>query len=92
MTISINGVEIETLRISDCPADARGALSYINGHPGIYGYLHNVTVDPSSVLNAGTLTIRYEVKADAEAKGGLALYGARIGRYPTGPHLLIRQK
>ena len=92
VTISINGVEIETLRIPDCPADARGALSYINGHPGIYGYLHNVKVDPSSVLNAGTLTIRYEVKADAEAKGGLALYGARIGRYPTGPHLLIRQK
>ena len=92
VTISINGVDIETLRIPDCPADARGALSYINGHPGIYGYLHNVKVDPSSVLNAGTLTIRYEVKADAEAKGGFALYGARIGRYPTGPHLFIRRK
>ena len=92
VTISVNGVEIETVRILDCPADARGALSYINGHPGIYGYLHNVKIDPSSVLNARTLTIRYEVKANAEAKGGFALYGTRIGRYPTGPHLLIRRK
>ena len=94
VTLSTNGVEIDTIRIPDCPADARGALSYIHGEPGIYGYLHNVKVDPSLILNgkADTLTIRYEVKADAEAKGGFALYGARMGRYPAGPHLLIRQK
>ena len=94
VTLSVNGVEIDTLRIPDCPADARGVLSYIHGEPGIYGYLHNVKVDPSLLLNgkAGTLTVRYEVKADAEAKGGFTLYGARMGRYPTGPHLLIRRK
>ncbi len=94
VTISVNGVEIETVRIPDCPADTRGALSYINGQPGIYGYLHNVKVDPSTILGGktDTLTIRYEVKADAEAQGGFALYGARVGRYPTAPHLLIRRK
>ena len=94
VTISVNGVEIDTIRIPDCPADARGVLSYIHGEPGIYGYLYNVKVDPSLILNGKTdiLTVRYEVKADAEAKGGFALYGARRGRYPTGPHLLIRQK
>ena len=94
VTISVNGAEIDTIRIPDCPADARGVLSYIHGQPGIYGYLYNIKLDPSIVLNgkADTLSIRYEVKADAEAKGGFALYGARMGRYPTGPHLLIRQK
>ena len=94
VTISVNGVEIDTIRIPDCPADARGVLSYIHGQPGIYGYLHNVKVDPSLVLNGktDTLRVRYEVKADAGAKGGFALYGARMGRYPTGPHLLIREK
>ena len=92
VTISVNGVEIDTIRIPDCPADARGVLSYIHGQPGIYGYLHNIKLDPSSVLNAETLTLRYEVKADAKAKGGFALYGARMGRYPTGPHLLILRK
>ena len=94
VSISTNGVEIGTIRIPDCPADARGVLSYIHGEPGIYGYLHTVKVDPSLLLNgkADTLTVRYEVKTDAAAKGGFALYGARMGRYPTGPHLLIRRK
>ena len=94
VTISINGTEIDTVRIPDCPADTRGVLSYIHEQPGIYGYLQNVKVDPSLALNgrSDTLTVRYEVKSDAEAKEGFALYGARMGRYPTGPHLLIRQK
>ena len=92
ITVSVNGVEIETVRIPDCPADARGVLSYIHGQPGIYGYLHNVKVDTSLVLNGkvDTLTVRYEVKSDADAKGGFALYGNRLGRYPTAPHLLLR--
>ena len=93
VTISVNGVEIETIRIPDCPADARGVLSYIHGQPGTYGYLYRVKVDPSVVFEneADTLTVRYEVKADAAAKGGFALYGARMGRYPTGPHLRIHR-
>ena len=94
VTISVNGVEIDTIRIPDCPADARGVLSYIHGQPGIYGYLYNIKLDPSLILNGktDTLRVRYEVKADAEAKGGFALYGSRLGRYPTGPHLLIHRK
>ena len=92
VTISINGIEIETLRIPDCPADARGVLSYIHGQPGNYGYLYNISIDPLIVQKGGTdtLTVRYEVKLDAAEKGGLSLYGARMGRYPTAPHLLIR--
>ena len=91
VTVSINGVEIETIRIPDCPADARGVLSYIHGQPGNYGYLYNVKVNPSTVCQGGadTLTIRYEVKSNATEKGGFSLYGTRMGRYPTGPHLLM---
>lgn len=94
VTVSVNGVESDTIRIPDCPADARGVLSYIHGQPGTYGYLHNIKADPSLVLNGetNTLKVRYEVKSDAEAKGGFALYGARMGRYPIGPHLLIHRK
>ena len=92
VTISVNGAEIETLRIPDCPADARGVLSYIHGQPGSYGTLYNVPVDAASVGNSGTITVRYAVKSDAAAKGGFSLYGARMGRYPTGPHLRIQRK
>ncbi|RKU37381.1 glycoside hydrolase family 2 [Candidatus Poribacteria bacterium] len=85
VTISVNGVEIDTIRVSDCPADARGVLSYIHGEPGIYGYLHNIKFEASDILKGAsdTLTVRYA------AKDGFALYGARMGRYPTGPHLRI---
>ena len=91
VTVSVNGVEIETVRIPDCPADARGVLSYIHGQPGTYGYLYRVKVDPSVVFKNGAapLRVRYEVKADAAAPGGFALYGARMGRYPTGPQLRL---
>ena len=85
VTISVNGVEIDTIRIPDCPADARGVLSYIHGESGIYGYLHNIKFEASRVLKgaSNTLTVRYA------AKDGFALYGARRGRYPIGPHVVI---
>jgi len=99
VTISVNGVEIETVTLPDCPADARGVLSYIQGYPGIYGYLCLVELDPARVGIGShsyngpidTLTVRYEVKADAENRGGFALYGNRLGRYPTAPHILMTQ-
>jgi len=85
--------------LPDCPADARGVLSYIQGYPGIYGYLCLVELDPARVGIGShsyngpidTLTVRYEVKADAENRGGFALYGNRLGRYPTAPHILMTQ-
>lgn len=94
VTISVNGVEIETVTLPDCPADARGALSYIHGEPGTYGYLTRITIEGeqlSRICAAGleTVTVRYAVKPDAENRGGFALYGNRRGRYPTAPHLIF---
>ncbi len=92
VTISINGIEIETVTLPDCPADARGVLSYIHGQPGIYGYLTHITVESTKLKQiqsnlTDTLTVRYEVKPDAKNRGGFALYGSRLGRFPTSPHL-----
>ncbi len=94
VTISINGVEIETVTLPDCPADARGALSYIHGEPGTYGYLTRLTIEGEQLKqvrakSVETLTLRYQVKSDAKHKGGFALYGSRRGRYPTAPHLIF---
>lgn len=99
VTISVNGVEIETVTLPDCPSDARGVLSYIHGRPGIYGDLCRVELDPARVGTGfppysgttDTFTVRYEVKADAKNRGGFALYGNRLGRYPTAPHLIIHR-
>ena len=91
LTISVSGVEIETLTLPDCPADARGVLTYIHQNLGNYGYLCRVQLDKEACLNgnAETLTVRYEVKGNAENRGGLSLYGNRRGRYPTAPHIRI---
>ncbi len=95
VTCSVNGVEVGTVTLPDSPADTRGALSYINGVPGKYGYLNRVRVDGEKVkaiqskLTDGALTIRYEVKANAKHTGGLVIYGERLGRYPVDPMVVI---
>ena len=98
VTISINGVEIQTVTLPDCPADARGVLSHLHDEPGTYagtyGYLTRLTVEGQQLeqvraQSTETFTIRYEVTSDAEHRGGFALYGSRRGRYPTAPHLLF---
>ena len=92
VTISVNGNEVETLTFPDCPADARGVLTYIHENLGNYGYLYHIQLDKEMCLNGGSadaLTVRYEVKGNAENKGGLTLYGNRRGRYPTAPHIRI---
>ena len=95
VTLSVNGVEVGTVMLPDSPADARGALSYINGIPGKYGYLNRVKIDGERIeaitrkLTDGALIIRYAVKADAQHIGGLALYGDRLGRYPVDPQVVI---
>ena len=92
VTISVNGNALETLAIPDCPADARGVLTYIHENLGNYGYLYRIQLDKEMCLNGGSadaLTVRYEVKGNAENRGGLTLYGNRRGRYPTAPHIRI---
>ncbi|RKU17929.1 glycoside hydrolase family 2 [Candidatus Poribacteria bacterium] len=92
LTISVNGTEVETLTLPDCPADARGVLTYIHQNLGNYGYLCRVQLDKETCLNGNStepITVRYEVKGNAENKGGLTLYGNRRGRYPTAPHIHI---
>ena len=92
VTISVNGAEVDTISIPDCPADARGVLTYIHENLGNYGYLYRVQLDKETCLSDnsnGTITVRYEVKGNAENRGGLTLYGNRRGRYPTAPHIVI---
>ena len=92
VSISVNGTEVETLTLPDCPADARGVLTYIHENLGNYGYLCRVQLDKETCLNENSteaITVRYEVKGNAENKGGLTLYGNRRGRYPTAPHIRI---
>jgi hypothetical protein len=97
VTVSINGVEIETITLPDDPADARGVLSHNAAfHHGSYGYLTTIHVDFAGrgairdVLTAERkLVVQFAVKPDAQNKGGLAIFGERLGRYPLDPTIRL---
>lgn len=100
LRISINGVEVHRSTLPDDPADARGALSHHRQyHPGSYGFLVAVDVQDESTVKRvfdaakdGVLTIRFEVPADAQNKGGLAIFGDSLGLYPVMPTLVVNSR
>jgi hypothetical protein len=93
VTAWVNGQPAGRHELDDDPADHRGILSWhaqlqdkFLRDAGSYGQLLRVTI-PSAALDAGarsgTLAVRLEV-SDA-LPGGLAIYGAKFGRYPVDP-------
>jgi hypothetical protein len=95
--IRVNGVLAGRRELADDPADSRGILSWHaqphDGHlyeAGSYGQLLRVPIPPDAISQAartGELVIRLEV--DDALPGGLAIYGAKFGRYPIDPTVLF---
>jgi hypothetical protein len=95
--VRVNGALAGRFELDDDPADHRGILSW-HAQPrdrflreaGSYGQLLRVAV-PAAALDAaargGAVTVRLEV---SEAlPGGLAIYGAKFGRYPVDPSVVF---
>lgn len=86
--MELNGVRIYHQVLPNHPHDTRGALSYLRGARGAYGYLAHATVEGpllGEVLEHagnGPLVLRCAVPADATTRGGCTLYGGDSGRYP----------
>ncbi len=98
VTLTINGIEVETLRLPDDPADARGALSHHRGHQGTYGYLTSFTLQGAKLIRAlrearasGQITLRWTVPPsdDGQVNHGLAIFGDGLGRYPVKPTIVF---
>jgi hypothetical protein len=97
VTVRMNGQLAGLFELADDPADHRGILSWHaqarDGYlreAGSYGQLLRVNVPASALDDAarsGSLTVRLEV-SDA-LPGGLAIYGARFGRYPVDPSVVF---
>jgi hypothetical protein len=98
VTVRINGATAGQYDLSDDPADHRGILSWHSQRrdrylreAGSYGQLLTVPI-PSAALDTaartGALIVRLEV-SDA-LPGGLAIYGARFGRYPVDPSVAFK--
>jgi hypothetical protein len=100
MTVRVNGVVAGRHELADDPADHRGILSWHSQlkdkklrEAGSYGYLVEVPIPRAALEKAaadGALQIRLEV--DEALPGGLAIYGARFGRYPVDPTVVFVRK
>ncbi len=91
----LNGIQVYHALIRNHPHDARGALSYLRGGLGAYGYLAHAFAEAESVRQIArhamddSIRLRCVVPDDALAQGGLTIYGAECGRYPVAPTLII---
>ncbi|MGH7710564.1 MAG: glycoside hydrolase family 2 protein, partial [Gemmatimonadaceae bacterium] len=97
VTVHVSGELAGRWELADDPADSRGVLSW-HAQPrdgrlheaGSYGQLLRVPLSAEAVAQAArarVIVIRMEV--DDALAGGLAIYGARFGRYPVDPTVLF---
>jgi hypothetical protein len=97
VTVRANGILAGRWELGDDPADSRGILSWHaqphDGHlyeAGSYGQLLRVPIPREAILQAsrtGDVVVRLEV--DDALPGGLAIYGAKFGRYPVDPTVVF---
>lgn len=100
VTVRANGMVAGRYELPDDPADHRGILSWHSQlrdrklrEAGSYGYLIEAPLPPEAVRRAaetGVLAVQLEV--DEALPGGLAIYGARFGRYPLDPTVRLTLK
>jgi hypothetical protein len=97
VTVWVNGERAGRYELDDDPADHRGILSWHSQkrdkrlqEAGSYGQLLRVAI-PREALEkaaaAGEVVVRLSV--DEALAGGLAIYGARSGRYPVDPTVVF---
>jgi hypothetical protein len=93
--VSLNDVDVHNSTLPNHPFDTRGALSYLRGGKGAYGYLLHATVEGELLQRVladareGVVRLRCGVPPDALYPGGLTVYGSSSGRYPLPPTILI---
>jgi hypothetical protein len=95
LRLLLNGVPIYRTILPNHPHDTRGALTYLRGGRGAYGYLCHATIECGLLgevvkhLRGNHLRLRCLVPRDEEPQGGLTIYGYKAGRYPIGPTVII---
>ena len=101
VTVRVNGIVAGRHELPDDPADHRGILSWhaqLRGPEAAGGGILRLPARDrrsrarrsSEAAAEGALLIRLEV--DEALPGGLAIYGARFGRYPVDPTVVFVRK
>ncbi len=95
LRMSLNGIRVYEGVLRNHPHDSRGALSYLRGGLGAYGYLVHAFAEGdllrqiAASVTDGFITLRCEVPSEALVIGGLTIYGAECGRFPVCPTVII---
>lgn len=92
----LNGLPVHRFILPDHPHDTRGALSYLRGGRGAYGYLIRATIEDELLQRVaetaqkdGVLRFRCSVPTERTPHGGLTVYDYDCGRFPIGPTVVI---
>ncbi len=92
--VQLNEVVIHRATLPNHPFDARGALSYLRGGKGAYGYLMHAAVEGELLDRVshekGSWRLRCVVPENTEHAGGLTIYAGDCGRFPVPPTLIIQ--
>ena len=97
LAVSVNGVTLGQVTLADDPADSRGVLSHqYRHHPGSFGWLVRMQLDGArhkealdAIRRTRKLVVRFQVPANAQHRGGLAIFGDRLGRYAIDPTVML---
>ncbi len=95
LQLSLNGIRVYEAVLENHPHDSRGALSYLRGGRGAYGYLTHAFAEAEAIRQIaakgvdGKLLLRCAVPKTALPQGGLTIYGAECGRFPISPTVII---
>ncbi len=92
---AIKGLDGGLFELPDDPADARGVRTHVAQiDPGSYGYLVHALAELNEPSNpeGNVLTLRLEVPSDAKHKGGLSVFGRKLGRFGQGPLCRVQLK
>jgi hypothetical protein len=96
-TLSVNGLPVLRNLLPDHPHDSRGALSFLRGTRGAYGYLIRSTIENDLLAEVirRVMTdrkLRLRTAVSHSPVGGLTLYCHESGRYPVAPTVIIHRK
>jgi hypothetical protein len=92
----VNDLPVHRETLPNHPHDTRGALTYLRGGLGAYGYLMRATIEGELLKQiAGSahadrsLRLRCAVPEASLPRGGLTVYDYDAGRHPIGPTVVI---
>ncbi len=90
----INGLPVHRGILPDHPHDTRGAMSYLRGGRGAYGFLIRATIDNELLKNiaasaAADGILRFRCAVIDSPQGGLTVYDYDAGRFPIAPTVCI---